>query len=238
MLGRTTDAAMRNLQIIIRNTPNPERLLQKLQNCYKTQFVALTDCKEATFVQNYIKLLEWQIAVKDIKFSEPMELNSSVLDCLHHVCKDHWGSAESSLVSPTMFSRQHTISSRQYQKVALTTRASMQAWDDVDLLLLTKGWLGSKKLQTCLPIEDVLKILHKCNASSTLLEKFLSYVDHVGKRLEIAKKLQCHRTVIDIFVLQGDRAALLEYKTNLRPQSEQYFYAENALRTSSTKWRN
>ncbi|XP_024938760.1 spermatogenesis-defective protein 39 homolog isoform X2 [Cephus cinctus] len=238
MLGRSMDAAMRTLQIIIKNTPNPERLLQKLHNCYKTQFLALADCKETPFIQNYIKLLEWQKAVKDTGFTEALEMNSPVMECLRHACRDHWGASESSLWSPAMLLKQHTVSLRQYQKVALTTRAALQSWDDIDILLLTKGWLGSKKLQTYLPIEDIIKILHNNNAPTNILEKYLGYVDDVRQRLELAKRFQCHRIVVDILVLQGDRAALLEYKTMLHPQSEHCFYAENALRASTTKWKS
>lgn len=61
-----------------------------------------------------------------------------------------------------------------------------------------QGWLGSKKLQTNLLIEDILKILHDNKAPSSLLATFLSYVENMDKRLELAKKLQCHRAVIDV----------------------------------------
>ncbi|XP_012284580.1 spermatogenesis-defective protein 39 homolog [Orussus abietinus] len=238
MQGRSKDAAMKNLQIIIQNTPNPARLLQKLQTCYKMQFANLADCKESAFVQNYIKLLEWQTVLKNADYKELPELNSSALECLRYTCRYHWNSTEGSLTSPKMLWQQHGISSRQYQRIALITRASAQTWEDIDALLLTKGWLGNKKLQTTLPIEDILKILHEHNAPSAVLDKYLNYVDNIGKRLEIAKKFQCDKTVIDIYVLQGDRISLLEYKGKLHPQSELYFYAESALRVPSTKWRS
>lgn len=48
---------MKTLHIIIKNTRDPDRLLNKLRNSYKTQFSTLTECKEASFVQSYIKLL-------------------------------------------------------------------------------------------------------------------------------------------------------------------------------------
>ncbi|XP_012263968.2 spermatogenesis-defective protein 39 homolog [Athalia rosae] len=238
MLGRSKDAAMTNLQIVTKNTHQFERLLQKLQHCYRTHFTALPECKETCYVQNYIKLLEWQVAVKATELSEPLKMHSSVLDCLQHACQHHWGASDGAVVSAANLSKEHAVSPRQFQSVALSTRASLQAWDDVEALLLTKGWLGSKKLQTTLSIEDISKILHQNQAPSSLLAKFLSYVDNLDKRLELAKKLQCHRAVIDVFVLQRDRAALMDYKSSLHSQSEQYFYAENALRVSSTKWKN
>ncbi|XP_043251446.1 spermatogenesis-defective protein 39 homolog isoform X2 [Colletes gigas] len=238
MLGQPLDAAMKTLHIIIKNTRDPDKLLYKLRNIYKTQFSSLTDCKEASFVQSYIKLLEWQMAVKKIDGNDEIELDSSVLECLRHACKGHWNLQEGSLMSPTILSHQHDISPRQYQKIALEVRASAGEWDDVDRLLLTKGWLGSKKLQIHLPIEDVLKILHKNNASFNILEKYIKYIDNLERRLELAKTMHCFRIAIDILVQQGDRAALMEYKTKLQQQSEEYFYAESALRLPSVKWKN
>nr|XP_034174101.1 spermatogenesis-defective protein 39 homolog isoform X2 [Osmia lignaria] len=238
MLGQTMDAAMKTLHIIIKNTRDPDRLLQKLRNSYKTQFSALNDCKEASFVQSYIQLLEWQTVVKKVDGNEEIELNSSVLDCLRHACKSHWNVAEGTLMSPTRLSQQHDISPRQYQKVALEVRTSAGEWDDIDKLLLTKGWLNSKKLQIHLPIEDILKILQKSKAPSSVLEKYLKYVDNIERRLELARNMHCFRIAIDILVQQADRATLMEYKTKLQPQSEEYFYAESALRLPSVKWKN
>ncbi|XP_046594120.1 spermatogenesis-defective protein 39 homolog isoform X2 [Neodiprion lecontei] len=189
-------------------------------------------------VRAFQRCCQWQVAVKATEFSKPLDIHSSVLDCLQNACQHHWNASEGSLVSPTNLSKQHDVSPRQYQCVALTTRASMQAWDDIESIVLTKGWLGSKKLQTSLAIEDILQILHENQAPSSLLAKFLSYIDDLDRRLSLAKKLQCHRAVIDIFVLQRDRVALSEYKSSLHSQSEQYFYAENALRASTVKWKN
>ncbi|XP_076172392.1 spermatogenesis-defective protein 39 homolog isoform X2 [Ptiloglossa arizonensis] len=238
MLGQSMDAAMKSLHIVIKTTRDPDRLLNKLRNSYKTQFSTLTDCKETSFVQSYIKLLEWQMAMKKIDDDKQIELNSPVLKCLQHACKSHWNSQEGTLMSPAILSQQHDISPRQYQKVALEVRASAGEWSDVDQLLLTKGWLGSQKLQIHLPIEDVLKILHRNNASSDVLEKYLAYIDNMERRLELAKTMHCFRIAIDILVQQADRTALMQYKTKLQQQSEEYFYAESALRSSSVKWKN
>lgn len=83
-------------------------------------------------------LLEWQTAVRDTQFSAQLEVNSSLLECLEHTCRDHWDAPEGSFISPTTLLKQHHISPRQYEKVALKTRASLQAWDDIDQLLHIK----------------------------------------------------------------------------------------------------
>lgn len=57
--------------------------------------------------------------------------------------------------------------------------------------------MGGKKLQTNLPIEEVLKLLQDHQAPSGIIEKFLNYVDS-GKRLEVAKNLNCSKAVINV----------------------------------------
>ncbi|KAF7993157.1 hypothetical protein HCN44_005938 [Aphidius gifuensis] len=247
MQGRSLDAAMTNFNIIVKNTKDEVRLLQKLSKCFKTQFMNLQNCRETQFVHNYIKLLEWKTAY-----------DSSVLDCLRYSCKEHWSSSDDSIVSPFYLLHQHEITPRQYQKIALQSRISAQAWGDIDILLLSKGWLGSQKLQTNLPIEDVLKILHNGQAPSAVLDKFLKYVDNTDRRLQLARALSCSKVIIEvtsclinsfyvayylIYVLkilasQGDRASLLEYKDTLVPNSESYFLAEKTLSSSTIRWKS
>ncbi|XP_018395329.1 PREDICTED: spermatogenesis-defective protein 39 homolog isoform X2 [Cyphomyrmex costatus] len=239
MLGHSSTAAMKNLHIVIKNTKDPNRLQQKLHNCYKALFTMLPNCKETIFLESYIKLLEWQMAIKQKKNDEELLLNSSILESLHYACKHHCNTPNDFVtISPMMLSRNHNISPRLYEKVTLQVKAACGGWDDIDRLLLTKGILGNTKLQTHLYTEDVLKILYKYNAPHTVLEKYLKFIDNLEKRLELAKKLSCHTIVIDIFVQQGDRAVLMDYKAKLQPQSEDYFYAESALHLPNIKWKN
>ncbi|XP_012214455.1 spermatogenesis-defective protein 39 homolog [Linepithema humile] len=239
MLGHSSTAAMKNLYIIIKNTRDPSRLLQKLHNCYKAHFAMLPDCKEATFLESYIKLLEWQMAIKQKKGNEEFPLNSSVLESLYYAHKHHCNTPDNFvIVSPTTLSQDHDISPKLYQKAAIQVKASCSGWDDIDRLLLTKKILGNTKLQTHLHIEDILKVLNKHNAPCAILEKYLKFVDNLEKRLELAKKLSCHTVVIDIFVQQGDRTMLMDYKAKLQPQSEEYFYVESALRLPHVKWKS
>ncbi|CAD6202027.1 GSCOCG00002908001-RA-CDS, partial [Cotesia congregata] len=197
MQGRLVDAALKTLAITIKNTRDDGRLLQKLIKCYKTQFINLPEYKECLFVNNFIKLLEWKIAlnsggVKNLG-------NNSVLDCLKYICENNWNSSQDAAVSPAkIFANQHDVTPRQYQKTVLKTRVSVQAWDDVNNILLSKGWLGSEKLQSSLPIEDILKILHQGQAPTTIIEKFLKYVDNMRNRLQLAKNYGCNRAVVEV----------------------------------------
>ncbi|KAL7289598.1 hypothetical protein TKK_0016455 [Trichogramma kaykai] len=237
--GKTSDAAIKCLNIIIKNTSkeaNIDTLLSKILKNYSMLFSNLLDCRETNFVRSYVKLLEWQKNSQN-KFSEPLKSNASTLECLRITCKDFWGAPETNSLSPSSLVATQEISSRQYQKVAIITLASLQAWDDIDGLLRKKGWLGGKKLQSSLPIEEVLKLLQEQQAPSGIIEKFLNYVES-NKRLQVAKSLNCYKEVINILGTQGDRTALVEYKASLKPNSEEYFFAESILCSTSIKWRN
>ncbi|KAK0088890.1 hypothetical protein PV325_010341 [Microctonus aethiopoides] len=238
LAGRSVDAALMQLNIIMKNTQDENRLLQKLTKCYKTQFMSLPECRESIYVQNYIKLLEWKVALKNTKFDEELEESSSVLDCLRYICKHNWNSSKSGLITPAMLQQQQDIMPRQYQKTALKSRISVQAWEDIDNLLLSKGWLGSHRLQTNLPIEQVLKILHTGQAPTPILDKFLAYVDNIDKRLQLAQNFSCAKTIIEIYGLQGNRTALLEYRDTLKPQSETYILAEKTLSSQTIRWKS
>ncbi|KAI4492164.1 hypothetical protein M0802_009970 [Mischocyttarus mexicanus] len=234
MLGQSENSAMINLHIILKNIQDCDKLLHKLRNCYKTQFFNLIDCKETQFLNSYIQLLEWYLALKNTENGEKIETNCSVLDFLRYICKNDKYSSQSAL----MFSQQHNVSLEQYHKILIKVKASLGEWESIDHILFTKGWRGNIKLQTSLPVEDIVKWLHKAHAPLNVIEKYLKYVDNIEKRLELGKSFNCYRIVIDIFVEQGDRTALLEYKNKLQPQSEEYFYAANALRIPSVKWKS
>jgi len=155
---------MKNLHIIIKNTKDPNRLWQKLHNCYKALFTMLPNCKETMFLESYIKLLgmfvlslfcffmkklyylyhkllEWQLAIKQKKREndEELPLNSSILKSLYYACKHHCNTPNDFVtISPMMLFRDHNISPRLYQKVTLQVKAACGGWDDIDHLLLTK----------------------------------------------------------------------------------------------------
>lgn len=61
-----------------------------------------------------------------------------------------------------------------------------------------QGWLGGKKAKTDLPMEEVVLCMSRLGAPKTLLTSYLEFVDNLDKRLALAKKLQCHRSVIDV----------------------------------------
>ncbi|XP_058796030.1 spermatogenesis-defective protein 39 homolog [Phymastichus coffea] len=238
--GSTTDAAIKCFNVVVKNINksegNLDSLLSKITKNYNMLFSNFPDCREAAFVQSYVKLLEWQKNSSN-KFSEPIPFNASTLESLRLSCKDYWNAPETNSLSPQSLVQNQDILQRQYQKVAVLTRASVQAWDDIDSILHKKSFFGGKKLQTNMPIEEVLKLLQDHRAPSGVIEQFLSYVDGT-KRLEIAKNLKCHKVVINILAAQGDRFKLLEYKASLPQNLEESSYADGVLNSKKFRWKN
>ena len=101
------------------------------------------------------------------------------------------------------------------------------------------GWLGGRKAKGSIDVAQVVKLLHSNGATADVLQVFLSLVDPLEERENLAKKFGVHTIVVDVCVLNRDRIALENYKANtLVPQSREWFYAENALNVSNTKWKN
>lgn len=74
------------------------------------------------------------MALRNTENSEKIEANWSVLDFLRYICKNDKHSSQSAV----MFSQQHDISPKQYQKVVIEVKASLGEWETIDRLLLTK----------------------------------------------------------------------------------------------------
>ncbi|XP_063225585.1 vacuolar protein sorting-associated protein 16B isoform X2 [Bacillus rossius redtenbacheri] len=233
MVGQTKEAAMKQFQLAVKATQNPQLRLRKLRACLNNHFND-PDLKDRIFIDNYIKLIEWQLAEAGTDGELCRSLvGQPVLGSLAHCCRQHWGEPRGSPGSPLTLAQQHGVCDRQFQWTALNVRAAAQAWEDVRGLFITKSWLGSRKLKSAIPAEKVVECLHSYNAPDDVLMTYLEMIDSLEKRMMVARKIKCHKAVID-----RDRQALISYKANLNPQSEDYFYAENALKASTTKWRN
>ena len=113
------------------------------------------------------------------------------------------------------------------------------SWNWNPQFLPNLAWLGGRKAKGSIDVAQVVKLLHSNGATADVLQVFLSLVDPLEERENLAKKFGVHTIVVDVCVLNRDRIALENYKANtLVPQSREWFYAENALNVSNTKWKN
>lgn len=65
-----------------------------------------------------------------------------------------------------------------------------------------------------------------------VLEQYLHYISDSERSLSLAQKLSCHKFIVQHYLNQRDRLALIDYKARLTPQTEEYFMAEQALQSS------
>lgn len=155
MLGQTRQAAMKQFKFSVQGSLNLDRKLQKLKSCCSNHF-SLPDAPDKQFLANFISYLgmsmsyppllknnlshfkifsEWLVAVEPMSEGVP---SKSVLLSLNHLCKNHWNDSKTSLTSPATLSTQQNVAERQFQWTVLTTRASMQSWEDIETLFITK----------------------------------------------------------------------------------------------------
>ena len=164
--------------------------------------------------------------------------NSTVLDALFYCQYFHYNEPENLLSSPSALKKVHKLTEKQFVWVAVSAQASRFQWKTCEELVLTKGWLGGRKARGAIDVAQVVKLLHSHGATADVLQIFLSLVDPLEERELLAKKFGVHTVVVDVHVLNRDRLALEAYKAKLVPQSREWFYAENALNVSNTKWKN
>ncbi|EEB15241.1 conserved hypothetical protein [Pediculus humanus corporis] len=234
MSGQIREAAMKQYTYIVQGTQNIETKIQRLTACYSNHFSSL-DLRDKDLVQNYLKYLQWTTSLESPIFSSIPK--TSVLSSLEYLCKNFWNEPKVSKHSPWFLIPFQGITERQVQWIILTSRSSKQSWDDIEAHFLAKGWLSARKLKSIIPIEKIITELHQWKAPYKILAQYFDVMSSFDRRLELAKQLPCHLAVIDVYVLMKDRRGIEEYKINLKPQSEEYLHAENALRLQ-IKWKN
>ena len=165
-------------------------------------------------------------------------INASVLRCLQYLTTHYFGTPENLLQSPAAVRKMHNLTEKQYSWVCLRSRATIGKWEDCLDLVVGKGWLGGKKAKGGVSPVEVTSVLAAAGAPVEILMVLLSLVDNMEERLELAKKVGAASVVVDVMVSLKDRLAIVKYQATLTPNSRDWFYADNALKNSSVKWKN
>jgi hypothetical protein len=155
-------------------------------------------------------------------------------------CAYYYGSEvpENLLHSGQAMKKCHKLTERQFVWASLKGRATKNAWKDCEQLVLSKGWLGGRKIKPeFLPL-DVAKLLHDYGAPADCLNVYIAMIEAPEDKEKFAKKIGAHTAVIDVYVSQRDKQALQNYKSKLVPKTEEWWYAENALNAGNTRWKN
>ena len=130
----------------------------------------------------------------------------------------------------------HKLSDLQYTWAALTARSKRSAWKDCESLVVTKGWLGGRKAKA--DPTQVIRLLSREGAPPDVLQTFLTLVEDAEERESLARRHEVPNVVIDCLVQARDRIGLESFKAKLTSHSQEWFYADHALNTTNTKWKN
>jgi len=165
-------------------------------------------------------------------------LNKSVISTLKYCYMYHFNVPNTFFASPDAIKNAYSLNSKQYTWTCLRAVAECQRWQDVDKLFETKTILGGKKMKSIIPWFEVVKILHKNEAPTDLIIKYLSLIEDGDLKISLAKEYKFHNLVLELCVNLRDRQTLQQYIPKLKPNSQEFFYAQDILKQPSIKWKN
>lgn len=220
ILGYNRDAGILQFASCVSCRSNQLSNLRSISNSY---FLMDSDKK---FIDNFIKFLEWQNS-----FDKKL-VQYTAAKCLAHVINKNPQNVVDN------FCELLHINEKLFHWIFLIEKSKSQDWYAISQLFVSKKWHGGKRVSTQIPVKDIIRELAINNAPENELKFFLDSISQTDTRLVLAKKYKCPHAVVDILLDQKDRQALLVFKSQQPAQSESYFYAENALRNNSTKWKN
>ncbi|KAI0230769.1 ADF-H domain-containing protein [Lamellibrachia satsuma] len=250
MLGRTEDAAILKYKQATVGKEG-EAQVKALQTCYRTHFQGDTNLsEEAGHIQEQIVLLERQLPVEEADSKEEKKgatefwenprkeslVGAPVIKTLYYCSFYHYTLSENSLASPLAVRKTHVLTDKQYVWTVLAARAKLRRWPDIEALFHSKTWLGGNKMKAPMGFDRVVHLLSRIGCPREILNKYCNFVDDPQMRLEVGQKYQCHESVIQTLSQLKDRQQLLAYRGKLKPNSQEWFLAENVLK-SNIKWK-
>nr|XP_022329089.1 spermatogenesis-defective protein 39 homolog isoform X1 [Crassostrea virginica] len=251
MLNRTEEAAILKYKQAI-GAPDVRGKMNALRGCLKAHFIHEPDLvNEAHLVEQHAALLERQWPIEDADSKAEAQgdpvfkqyprkvsiLNMPLITTLYYCCFYHGRDAENLLTSPLAIKKQHQLSDKQYMWTALSARSRLKHWTGIEELLTAKGWFGSTKNVSVIGFDKVCEILHRTSAPNDVLSKYMRMIDGSERRLNLARKYKCHEVVVETLVHLRDRQELQTYASKLPPGSPGLKTAQDALRSSTIKWK-
>ncbi|BFZ07651.1 hypothetical protein BsWGS_10690 [Bradybaena similaris] len=212
LLGRAEEAAIFKFKLAAQ-TADVGLKISKLKDGLREHFQAdKALATDASLVKDYIDLLERQRPVDDADANTEATgrsmlfrdfprkrslIDMPVVTTLYYCCLYHYDLSETNLASPEAIRKRHQISEKQYVWTAVSARAKLRQWKDIEALLTTKGFFGSTKMKSVIGFDKVVTILHKNSAPPDILEKYLAHIDDLELRLNMARKVSCPKAIVD-----------------------------------------
>ena len=97
--------------------------------------------------------------------------------------------------------------------------------------------LGTPKISAGLSPTRLLQVASCLRCDPAVLDQLLILVDPSAQRYQLARRYQRHRVAADVLIANKDRQQLVQLQAAVQdPAVVQYI--ENALKVSSTRWKN
>ncbi|ENN74176.1 spermatogenesis-defective protein 39 homolog [Dendroctonus ponderosae] len=209
---------------------NKELLHRKLDQFIMENMQKINSSDDKTEIYDYLQLTKFQV---DHKFN-----SNSVITQLAELCK-HELSTHTGMSRLQEYKKTFRIDELTFDWTLMNVLASMKLWMHINESFVKNNWLTKKNtLKTALSPEIFLTGLYRHNPPRDILETLLGCISDSDKAYALANKLQCHTYIIQYFLNQRDRLALLNYKGKVAYQSSDYYLIESALQYSEKKWRN
>ncbi|XP_054721845.1 spermatogenesis-defective protein 39 homolog [Uloborus diversus] len=251
LLSKDEDAAMLKYERVIHKLRAPEVKRKGIQSCYSTHFEMSSASRfNILSVAEHVRLLNDQFILKqfhdehcpgeDLFFSinHKALIDSSVIDTFIFCCLYYYDKKWPIHSNLATFKTAYDLTPKQCTWAAVRALTVLQRWPCIDEYFTSEKWFGSRKMRSGISFSNVVKTLQKLGAPAQLLWRYVEFIKDEEKRLEIAKRVKCHRVVIEILSRNKDRLALEEYKSTLRPSTPEEVAVTVALRNTKIKWRN
>lgn len=251
MLGRTEEAAIVKYQQTCREDATSGRV-SMLQTCLRVHFQSDPAlATDALLVQEHIDLLERQRPIEDSDTKQEAEgrnpiflefprrvslISMPVTTTLFYCCLYHFHLPENNLASPLAIKQRHQLPEKQFVWTAVSARAKVKAWKDIEQLLTGKGWFGGKKMKAAIGFDKVVEILHKFQAPKEELKNYLLLVDDLDTRLILSQKVRCDNVTLETLQKQKDRRGLEDF-VRIHGNSIIGNYALKILKEEAVKWK-
>ncbi|KAF5294742.1 hypothetical protein FQA39_LY00226 [Lamprigera yunnana] len=194
---------------------------QKLSNDKNTMFI------------DYKNFVKWQM--------DNNAVSITVTEQLAALCKSHWeNGADSGIIDKRIseFKLFVKMSEFQYEWIIMNALSTFKMWKTLTNLFIKPNWLTKRNsIRSVINAELIITTLYRHKAPVHVLENFITCIVDNDISLLLAKKLKCHKLVINLYAQQKDRCAIQCYKVEIPRDSEEYNYAETIL-MSDKRWKN
>ncbi|KAM6992798.1 spermatogenesis-defective protein 39 homolog isoform 1-T1 [Tautogolabrus adspersus] len=247
-LGRTEDVALLQYKEHLSISDENKRR-DFLKSCLNLPFSA----EDSAHVQDHYTLLERQIIIEatdrqaerggNVEIFKKFPRRASILNMplvttLYYCCFYHYTESEGMYSSPLNIRQTFKIPEKQYFVTALSARAKLKAWSDVDALFTSRNWLGFTRKKSPLNFQRVVDILQKNSAPTQVLKDYVALVDDADVRISLAQKHKCHDIVINTYRDLKDRQLLLGYRVKVERGSAEERKIDELISNPQMRWKN